>query len=167
MATPSSGLRRNYNCSALLPGGKFLLCGTDVGDMVVYGCVRGYHTSTKQGCFLISSILAGSQTLIVMRPHQAFSCVATITLLDATVIARKDQRFSRLRKHSSHRTSLPCLPFKVSSPYPSWGFFAVDEHGKGSMPRCSAPVFRSALAACSLSAPTTQPERFTAVEAMG
>lgn len=40
MATPSSGLRRNYNCSALLPGGKFLLCGTDVGDMVVYGCVE-------------------------------------------------------------------------------------------------------------------------------
>ena len=39
MATPSSGLRRSYNCSALLPGGKFLLCGTDVGDMVVYGCV--------------------------------------------------------------------------------------------------------------------------------
>lgn len=40
MATPSSGLRRSYNCSALLPGGKFLLCGTDVGDMVVYGYVR-------------------------------------------------------------------------------------------------------------------------------
>lgn len=39
MATPSSGLRRSYNCSTLLPGGKFLLCGTDVGDMVVYGCV--------------------------------------------------------------------------------------------------------------------------------
>lgn len=40
MATPSSGLRRSYNCSTLLPGGKFLLCGTDVGDMVVYGCVE-------------------------------------------------------------------------------------------------------------------------------
>lgn len=40
MATPSSGLRRSYNCSALLAGGKFLLCGTDVGDMVVYGCVK-------------------------------------------------------------------------------------------------------------------------------
>ncbi|CAM9091506.1 unnamed protein product [Hapterophycus canaliculatus] len=37
MATPSSGLRRSYNCSALLPGGEFLLCGTDVGDMVVFG----------------------------------------------------------------------------------------------------------------------------------
>ncbi|CAM9464894.1 unnamed protein product [Scytosiphon promiscuus] len=37
MATPSSGLRRSYNCSALLPGGNFLLCGTDVGDMVVFG----------------------------------------------------------------------------------------------------------------------------------
>lgn len=40
MAIPSSGLRRSYNCSALLAGGKFLLCGTDVGDMVVYGCVK-------------------------------------------------------------------------------------------------------------------------------
>ncbi|CAM9173677.1 unnamed protein product [Ectocarpus sp. 12 AP-2014] len=37
MATPSSGLRRQYKCSALLPGGGFLLCGTDVGDMVVFG----------------------------------------------------------------------------------------------------------------------------------
>ncbi|CAM9343933.1 unnamed protein product [Laminaria digitata] len=37
MATPSSGLIRRYKCSALLGGGKFLLCGTDVGDMVVYG----------------------------------------------------------------------------------------------------------------------------------
>lgn len=37
MATPSSGLRRHYHCSTLLAGGKFLLCGTDVGDMVVYG----------------------------------------------------------------------------------------------------------------------------------
>ena len=37
MATPSSGLIRRYKCSALLGGGKFLLCGTDVGDMVVFG----------------------------------------------------------------------------------------------------------------------------------
>lgn len=44
MATPSSGLRRQYKCSALLPGGGFLLCGTDVGDMVVFGCVRTLQT---------------------------------------------------------------------------------------------------------------------------
>lgn len=57
MATPSSGLRRSYNCSALLSRGKFLLCGTDVGDMVVYGCVRRnrvLHPGRKTlVCFLL------------------------------------------------------------------------------------------------------------------
>lgn len=37
MAIPSSGLRRKYLCSILHGTGPFLLCGTDVGDMVVYG----------------------------------------------------------------------------------------------------------------------------------
>lgn len=37
MSTPSVGLRRRYHCSTLHDGGKFLLCGSDVGDLVVFG----------------------------------------------------------------------------------------------------------------------------------
>lgn len=68
MATPSSGLRRSYHCSALIPGGKFLLCGTDVGDMVVYG----YVTSIEGGTVLVGDLFVCFRWLIERHTcHQA------------------------------------------------------------------------------------------------